>query len=164
MGANEPDPNSRNQLETVVRTQRLTFQGARSLLVFLIALLPSDLLAGDLSHPFLLSGISVQGGRSTFRNSDPSPRPPLGAVQGLGPIPHMPRLVREGGREAGWNLNVTRAWAGGAVLRATLRTPRIPEKREPGQRSGKKARQEHRKKNRMGRGKERERGNSWAQS
>lgn len=50
-GANEPDLNSRNQLEMVVRTQRLTFQEARSLLAFLMALLPSDLLAGDLSHP-----------------------------------------------------------------------------------------------------------------
>lgn len=43
------------------------------------------------------------------------------------------------------------------MLLGTLRTRSVPEKREPGESSGKKARQEHREKNRMGRGKERER-------
>lgn len=102
MGANEPDPNSRNQLETVVRTQRLTFQGARSLLVFLIALLPSDLLAGDLSHPFLLSGISVQGGGAPLGILTPHPVHPWVPSRGWA-LFHICQgwSGREGGRQAG---------------------------------------------------------------
>lgn len=110
------DPNSRNQPEIVIRTRRLTVQGAGSLLAFVLALLPSDLLAGDPNHPQTCSSSRLPfqlRSKDLLQEFCPSvsPCPPLDGIQELGSSPYMPRLVREG-REEGWNLTVTRAGAG----------------------------------------------------
>ena len=114
----------------------------------LVALLSSDLFVDDPGHPTpalsLVLAFQLKVERAPLGILTPYS---LGAVSGLGPSPYMPGLVTEphGRRQEP-----------GPVL-ATGRTFSIPEKRGPGERRGGKERQENRKKNRMGRGKERER-------